>query len=57
MWPSTGGCSPRASFQIDTSSNVNGNHVRVASCGKPLEGVDVRMIWMPRRGPSGARAR
>ena len=31
-------------LQIDTSGHANGTHLRLASCGKPLDGIDVRIV-------------
>ena len=31
-------------LRIETSGHENGNHVRVASCGKPLRGIHVRIV-------------
>ncbi|HEV3309018.1 MAG TPA: thioester reductase domain-containing protein [Chloroflexota bacterium] len=31
-------------LRIETTGHENGNHLRVASCGKPLDGIDVRIV-------------
>ena len=31
-------------LQVDSSGHENGTHLRVASCGRPLDGVDVRIV-------------